>query len=332
MRVHGWTDGKGGTSWYRTKEPLRGLRQRGHDVTVGPALFNGKKLHSYDGLLVRALHDRWNSSAWHQLAEIGRQVLVYDIDDDVWNWHPGTEQYRYWTEARLLQAEQNILAANVVTTPSHMFAKYLRQLNPNVVVIPNTVPAWLTRIQRPLTERPFVVGWEGAPHHLDDLKLVWGPVFRFMLRHPDVQFWLWGPHKFDDLPVKLAERIRTTPWIRDVPSYYRSLDMDVCLAPLEDTPFNETKSSIRVQEHSALGIPVIASNSPAYQGYLQPGVNGLFAESEQEWEDHLELLYQDAYLRHSFSRNGRVLAQSWTTEANVTFWEDVFTSRKGARV
>src|SRR6266498_1758624 len=229
MNVHGWTDGKGGTSWYRVKEPARALRRLGHAVTVSPQLFEGRSLHDYDALMVRALHDRWNSDAWRRLAEAGRHTLVYDIDDDVWNWHPHTEQYRYWTEARLEQAEQNIVFAHVVTTPSAKFASYLRGLNKNVVVIPNTVPVWLTRINPPPEKRPFVIGWEGAPHHLDDLKLIWGPVFRFLLKHKETQFWLWGPRDFEELPKYFRDRVRLFPWQKNVPDYYRSLDMDVAL-------------------------------------------------------------------------------------------------------
>lgn len=331
VRIHGWTVGKGGTEWYRIKEPLRGLRIAGHTTTIGPALFDGAEPSSYDALLVRGLHDRWNSLAWWKLGERHRILRWYDIDDDLWQWEKKTEQYAYWTEERLYQAEQNIIEADVVTTPSEKFAEYLRELNRNIVVIPNTIPKWLTQIL-PDTHYPerkdlFIVGWEGAPHHIDDLELLWGPLFRFMLRHSDVRFHVWGPARdpHADVMPGMQGRVRYTPWIKDVPNYYRSLDMNVCVAPLLPTAFNETKSSIRVQEHSALGIPIIASDSPAYRGYLQPGVNGFFAHGEQNWEDCLELLYTDRMLRHDLGRAGRELARSWTTEATVGRWEAILT-------
>jgi len=318
--------GRGGTEWYRIREPLRALRGLGHTTTIGAALFNGGDLRRWDALLTRALHDRWNSDAWWKLKEMGRHVLVYDLDDDIWNWNEKTEQYRYWNEKRLWQAEQNIIIADVVTTPSKTFAEYLSRLNKNVVVVPNTVPRWLTKISLPPRDSDvFVIGWEGAPHHVDDLELLWGPLFRFMSRHRDTAFWVWGPARENmaEYIPGWEERIRYTPWIKDVSNYYRSLDMDVCLAPLLPTAFNETKSAIRVQEHSALGIPVIASDSPAYHDYLQPGINGLFARTEREWEDHLELLWTDAGLRRDMGKNGRAMAAAWTTEALAPLWEAV---------
>jgi glycosyltransferase involved in cell wall biosynthesis len=328
MRVFGWSTGKGGVHWYRIREPLRGLRLQGHQTDQGIAMFNGQEMHNWDVLLAHGVHQPIPSQGWRRLAELGRHLLVYDIDDDHWNWHPDTSQARYWTEDRLFGVEENLIAADLVTTPSETFAGVLRQLNRRVAVVPNTVPRWLTRIgpsPRQLSwKAPFVVGWEGAPHHIDDLRLIWGPLVRFMLRHPEAQFWAWGPASFDELPGALEGRVRIFPWAKDVPTYYRSLDMDVALAPLEPTAFNETKSAIRVQEHSALGIPIIASPGPAYHGYLAPGVNGLFATSEEDWEDALEELHGNHRLRQDMRVAGRKLAESWTTEAQAPMLERVY--------
>lgn len=330
MRIFGWSSGKGGVHWYRIREPLRGLALRGHTTVQGIAMFDGGNLHDWDVLLAHGVHQAVPSQGWRKLAELGRHFLVYDIDDDHWNWHPGTEQARYWTPSRLIQVEENLIAADLVTTPSRTFAEVLRQLNHHVAVVPNTVPRWLTRISPPRRgDDRFVVGWEGSPHHLDDLTLIWGPLIRFMLRHPDVHFHAWGPSAFEELPGALEGRVRTFPFTRDVPSYYRSLDMDVCLAPLEPTAFNQTKSAIRVQEHSALGIPIIASQGPAYDGYLAPGINGLYASGEAGWEDALEELHGNHRLRRDMHVAGRQLAEAWTTEAQAPILEGIYEEAMG---
>ena len=329
-RVFGWSTGKGGVHWYRIREPLRGLKLRGHTTRADHVLFSAKSLNDWDVLLAHGVADPKNSEGWRKLAEIGRHQMIYDIDDDHWNWHPNTEQFRWWNADRLMRVEENIIMADLVTTPSRRFAEYLSQLNRNVIVRPNTIPEWLTHIVLPKSKRSFVVGWEGSPHHIDDLKLVYGPLFRFMLRHPDVQFWMWGvwadPHA--DYMPGMQGRVRRFPWQKSVADYYRSLDMDVCLAPLEPTAFNETKSAIRVQEHSALGIPVIASRGPAYQDYLIDGENGYFAEDESDWENVLEYLYRDNDGRDRLGRTGRRMARDWTTETNGQFWEGLLS--KGA--
>jgi glycosyltransferase involved in cell wall biosynthesis len=323
MRIFGWSDGHGGVFHYRIKEPLRGLRLLGCQTQTGSAL-QLKLADAYDTILVRALHNPHESRGWLALAQQGRHLLVYDLDDDVWAWHPTSESARYWNDQRRLQVEINIQVADVVSTPSPRLGALLAQLNPNVAILPNTVPKWLTSISQPRRDR-FVVGWEGAHQHVHDLDLIYKPVFRFMVNHPDVEFHLWGPERdtwlpsiMQWLPPGLAGRVRCYGWQPDVPSYYRSLSMDVCLAPLEPTPFNETKSAIRIQEHSALGIPVIASPGPAYEGFLMDSVNGYFASSQASWEKTLERIYRNPTLGEQLGQNGRRLAkQKWTTEGQA---------------
>src|SRR6266545_2068962 len=242
MKVFGWSDGHGGVFHYRIKEPLRGLRLLGHQVQTGSAL-QLKLADVYDTILVRALHNPHESRGWLALAQQGRHLLVYDLDDDVRAWHPTDQSAQYWNEQRRLHAE----------------------------------------------------------FHL------WGPE-----RHT------WLPSIMQWLPPGLAGRIRCHGWQADVPSYYRSLSMDVCLAPLEATPFNETKSAIRIQEHSALGIPVLASPSPAHDGYLVDGVNGYLASSPSAWEKALEAVYRNPTLGEQLGQNGRRLAKAWTTEEQAT--------------
>jgi glycosyltransferase involved in cell wall biosynthesis len=331
MKAYGWSDGHGGVFHYRIKEPLRGLRLLGHETQTGQAL-QLKMADQYEIILVRALHNRWESRGWHALAAQGNHLLVYDLDDDVWAWHPTSDSAVYWNDERRLQAELNIQLANLVTTPSQGLARVLAHLNPNVRILPNTVPRWLTSMAPPQRDSgSFIIGWEGAHQHVHDLEKIYRPVFRFMNKHPDAELHLWGPERdtwlpsvLQWLPPGLAGRVKCYGWQPDVPTYYRSLAMDVCLAPLEDTPYNDTKSAIRVQEHSALGIPVIASPSPAYDGYLVDGGNGYFASSAAAWEALLEKLYRNPALRIQLGTEGRRFARQWTTEAQAAVRERIY--------
>jgi glycosyltransferase involved in cell wall biosynthesis len=318
MKIYGWSDGTGGVFHYRIKEPLRGLRQLGHEAYTGQAL-QLKAADAYDMILVRALHNRHESKAWQALAAQGEHLLVYDLDDEIWAWNPSSSHADYWNDDRRFQAELNIQLADMVTTPSVKLAEVLARLNPNVHVLENTVPKWLTHISQPHRDSSkFIIGWEGAHAHIHDLEAVYRPVFRFMFRHPDVELHLWGPDEFADLPPSLAERVKCYGWESDVPTYYRRLAMDVCLAPLEESPFNNTKSAIRVQEHLALGIPVIASPSPAYLGYLQNGRTGYFASSSEAWESALERIYRDPKVGQRLGAAGRRHARGrWTTEVQA---------------
>lgn len=317
MRVLGWSNGHGGIHHYRIRERLRALKMLGHEVKFTPAI-TGAIFEEYDVVIVRALHHPMNSQAWRWASQLrDRALLIYDLDDDIWAWNPAYEAYSYWDDERRHNVEVNIQCADFVTTPTKGLADILCQLNPRVGIVPNTIPATLLNMRQDNRVK-FTVGWQGGDQHATDLQQIYRAVFRFLLRHSDVVFHVWGgAQSYDTLPGPLLKRIILTPWQQSVWQYYFSLSMDVGLAPLDSTEtFNVTKSDIRLREYAGLGIPFIASMSEAY-GATALASGGLVATNEEDWGEYLELLYSDRELRQQLSRAGRKAAQRWTTEANA---------------
>jgi glycosyltransferase involved in cell wall biosynthesis len=308
---------------YRVREPLRGLSLLGHQTRTSPAAVL-ELFEEWDIVLVRGLHHPRNSQLWRWAAETGKPALrVFDLDDDVWAWNPDSEEDRYWTDERRLNLEINIQAADLVTTPTHALAEVLSELNPRVVVLPNTIPSRLLEWIPQRRER-FIIGWQGAQQHVKDLQLIYTPVLRFMLQYPDVEFHLWGPQGIADFPDALADRICVHPWTPSVWEHYTRLNMDVGLAPLDmGERFNETKSDVRLREYSALGIPFIATDCPTYRTTTL-AARGILATSEGEWEEALVRLYRDANLRYWMAQQGRHRARLWTTEENASEWEKAY--------
>jgi hypothetical protein len=328
MRVFGWTLKQGGVEHFRIREPLRGLRLRGHTVKTGKAL-SLDIANRFDVILVRGLHDH-NSMLWRYLAKQGNHLLVYDLDDDIWNFHESTEPYRFWTKYRLTEAEENIRAASLVTTASNELATVLSELNPNVAVVPNTVPSWVVNYLNPPLKN-FTVGWQGAAsQHVEDMRYVLPQVLQFLILHPDVDLRIYGAgwiEVLEDLPKAVVDRITFFKFNPDIDAYYRSLFMHVGLAPLNPrVAFNWTKSGIRVQDYSSRGIVSLAQRMPCYDGYLLNGRNGLWIDNEKDWIVRLEELYDAQNLVRKMGLEARRMAQRWTTEWNAKGLEDLYAS------
>lgn len=146
----------------------------------------------------------------------------------------------------------------------------------------------------------------GTRTHDRDFGLVRGPLQRLLERRGEVRLRVAGPldpgkgwegfgERFERLPFR--------PW-RDLPRLFAA--QQISLAPLvRDNPFSQSKSEIKWMEAGLQGLAVAASPSAAFQDAIRPGVDGLLAGDEAEWEAALEALAGDAELRERLGSAAR---------------------------
>lgn len=90
---------------------------------------------------------------------------------------------------------------------------------------------------------------------------------------------------------------------RPAVSYRDLLDeiarFDVCIAPLEaQNPFCRAKSELKYVEAGAVGIPTVASDTPAFRTAIEDGLNGCLVRDPETWRQALRTLIEDAGERH----------------------------------
>ncbi len=311
LSVYGWNGGTGGTFWYRISEPLRGLASLGHHTSTGPALTN-RVLDEHNTILAHLLHGEEESVAWQELAERGTHRLIIDVDDDVWNFHHSTATKNHWTDERLLRLQNNIACANLVTTPNRALGEHLEALNGAVSVLPNTVPAWLIGHRSLIKSERFSLGYQGARQHSHDMQVIGGDLYTFLSRHRSARLRIYGELNPLGLP---PGRVIRFPWVHDVSTYYRSLQMSVMIGPLADVPFNYGKSSVRALEACALGIPPMLTDVPVYREIITSGWNGWLIPHGESWLPYMEWAFSN---RDQVAEMGDLARKSvsWmTTEA-----------------
>lgn len=323
MHVYGWNQGTGGTFWYRISEPLRGLTLRGHQTSTG-SVMDDRILATHDTIVTHTLHDERGSEAWLKICDRGQHRTIIDIDDDVWNFHPSTDAFDYWTRERLHRLQNNIASASLVTTPNPRLANILRHLNANVAVLGNYVPEWLLSHNPRRILGKFVIGYQGARQHMVDLRTIADDIGIFLYRHQKARLNLYGELN----PIGWPEgRVIRTPWNSDIPEYYRSLQMTIGIGPLADVPFNHMKSAIRAVEYAALGFPSILTDVDIYREYVIPDVTGWLIGPGEPWLPRLEYAFKRPELLTTMGKQARRRAHAWTTEANAHRWEDAYRGR-----
>lgn len=320
--VYGWNQGTGGTHWYRIAEPLRGIALHGWETGTGPEM-TVQIAEKYETIVTHILHDETASQGWEALARHGKNRLVMDVDDDVWNFDPNTDTHRYWTPDRLLRLQNNMAMADLITTPSPYLAGLIEEeFKRPVAVLPNYVPQWLLTHKPVQYRTKFVMGYQGARQHTVDLRTIAQDVYFMLSRKRRASVHLWGELNPIGWPIG---RVHRTPWQTDIPSYYRSLAMTIGLGPLADIPFNYAKSAVRAVEYAALGIPAMVTDVPAYRGFVHDGWTGWLVPMGASWYERLDWAYRNRNQVQLMGETARRLAQEWTTETNAHRWIEAYT-------
>jgi hypothetical protein len=177
----------------------------------------------------------------------------------------------------------------------------------------------------------MTIGWAGGLRPGDDLRPVaeaWGRIAR---RFKRVQFACtevsaplfaeYVPkhclHLLPWLPVDWA----TKPDGTLVPPYpHAMVNIDIGCAAVAPRLFNVMKTPIKVWEYSLAGAAVVATPT-LYGQVIDNGVDGLLAETADEWEAALARLLEDPPLRQELQRaQKRRIYQRHSLEQNWHNW------------
>ena len=266
----------------------------------------GQRFMGPDGVM---LWDRWK----------GKTLLVYETDDDMLR--PDTSAgLAHLHDLQVQESFKHCLrGSDLVTVSTQPLAEQLAPYNDNVAVLPNHIDADMLYIDRPKSSK-VTIGWAGGMSHLVDWVTVSDPLRGVLEANPDVDMHFCG---IDYSPL-LKRVCRYTPWKPNVWDYFKVIDFDIGLAPLADTPFNVCKSHIRALEYMALGIPVVASDVPAYNDLVVDGVTGFLVNSPDEWDARLTDLINDEAMRAEMGAKGREVASTWTVQQGWKLWRDAY--------
>lgn len=319
--VFGWVPGAGGVNHFRVLEPLRVLAQHGNRTAHGRVLSN-EVLAQVDTVLVHMLHGERDLEAWTDLARNESHRMVIDVDDAMWA--PDWRQFRkHWTPDAIGRLYRAVQLAHVVTTPSPEIAAHLHRINPNVWVVPNTVPEWVIGHTPPARQAP-TIGWQMSTSHAPDwTQPTIRQLLRFLNSHTE-----WHVHSYGHNLGALADQpgVSWSPWANDHTEFYSRFSLDIGIGPLRDTYFNRCKSALRAIEYMAFGIVPVLPDLPIYHGWIENGVNGRLI-GKHETLSRVLAEVAPGPVRMEMARRAREKAAAWTTEATIGKWVQAWHSR-----
>lgn len=177
---------------------------------------------------------------------------------------------------------------------------------------PNGVGQRLARLadlalKQPKSEGGLRIGYlSGSLSHDLDWAYIEPALLSVLDQFRDAELWLIGSISQTANLKKLGERVTRIPmqpW-QYLPGIIRQLDVN--LAPLTpDNRFNEAKSAIKWLEAALVCTPTLASSTQPFREAIQHNVNGLLAETPEDWHACLSDLLRDAELRKRLGSRAR---------------------------
>jgi glycosyltransferase involved in cell wall biosynthesis/GT2 family glycosyltransferase len=251
-------------------------------------------------------------------------TLLYDLDDDLLHIpraHPDAQLLR--PKVRLVSRLIRFADAVWVSTPA--LAARLAKLRPDARVVANGLDERLWAVATPPApprHGPVRILFMGTQTHDADFAIVEGALARLHSA--------FGEYVAVDL-LGVTSRRELPGWVNRVPmpmhaatgypgfvDWITQRHWDIGIAPLADTPFNNCKSTIKTLDYAALGLPVLASDRPAYRGSLADGPGGwLLPDTEDAWFVALARLVRDVALRRRLADGARTALAKETLAAQA---------------
>ena len=324
MRIAFLASHETGNGFYRGVAPMAALEARGHrvirlgtderDVPVG-AVRDVDVLHIHRFCDARAL-------ALARAAAAAGAVVVWDNDDDTGSLPRGSTLHRrfggiQW-ERRRAAMGRLFRVVDLVTAPSATLAARLGDVGARrTAVIENYVPeAFLRRSGRP--HRHVVIGWTaGLEHQLDVERIPIRETLQRLLDDcPDVAVHTFG------LKLGLrSDRCSNTDVVPLMELTEAASAFDVGIAPIADIPLNQARSSVKVKEYAAAGVPWLASPIGPYAGLGEKQGGRLVADDR--WYEELRRLVDRARERRKLQKRAVKWIAGETLERNAHRWEEL---------
>jgi glycosyltransferase involved in cell wall biosynthesis len=298
MRLLVLMDSASGVSFHRLFTPYARMQQD-YDIQVEVSQHPPSWINIDFSLYDAVIFNRWISVAQYNIFEKLSELdipTICDVDD-YWVVPKSNPAYRVYKKMIKNATKDAILNATHITSSTTLLAEKIKEINTNITILPNALD--LTQNQwtfEKAKNEKLTIGWVGGITHLEDLKRVGNSVKRFCEEN-DAIFYMAGYHT-ESHEWQMCEKTITGESIENRPNWFKTIRgttptdygtsyslFDFCIAPLQDTNFNQYKSELKIVEAAAYNLPIIVSNVKPYT--LHEGNKGvIFAENnEQSWYD-----------------------------------------------
>ena len=184
---------------------------------------------------------------------------------------------------------------------NRILADYALTLNPQVSIVPTVVDCEKYTFPPARRNRAVTIGWIGSHSTAPYLRAIEPALGKIAEACPGkVKFRFYGfPDYRPNLPNSESVPFRLNSEIADLQS------LDIGLMPLPDTEWGRGKCAFKAIQYMASGVATVASPVGITPDLIEHNMNGLLADSEEDWFQALKVLIDEPDVRTRIAQAAR---------------------------
>lgn len=228
--------------------------------------------------------------------------IVFDIDDAIYI--PDKEGYDVVTRMKKYIKENEVVgilkASKAIIVENDHIKNFVSRYCKDILKIPGPIDTARFSVKAKRGTEGVVIGWIGSPATTGYLNMLDDVLTEISKKYAFVRFRFIGLGRYENPGIKV-ERIK---W--DYDSEVSELQgFDIGIMPMPNDEWTRGKLGCKMLQYMAVGIPAVISYTPTNAEIVKNGVNGFFANNDEEWLKVLSSLIEDRSLRKRIGEKGR---------------------------
>jgi glycosyltransferase involved in cell wall biosynthesis len=208
--------------------------------------------------------------------------------------------------------KKTLLLCEGAITTTRTLAKELKHYVSNVYINRNVASEEMWKLSNDALETKntykkgdnIIIGYfSGSITHNSDIDMIKSALIRILREFKNVKILLFGELSFPIFLNEFSSQIITkkfTDW-KKLPKVISSVDINI--APIEQTIFNEAKSENKWVEAALVKVPTVSSNYGEFKNVIIHNETGLLCSNINDWYDSLKTLIINEKLRKTIGEN-----------------------------
>lgn len=323
MKILAYTNPSAASIW-RLTDPFKHLRKIGVDAQISDETITDQAAEWADIVVLQSTVNKEGIALLRAYQQLKGLKIVAECDDLLQLNDDNPHAVEHKLKDASMVIKKTIEIADLVTCTTENLARELKKINPKVKILPNymDLERWDLPKHSNMTDR-IRIGWAGSATHLNDLKSIVQPLIKAKEEYPQIEYIFVGESRIRELfpfPVEIMMGVPFEMW----PAKLHSLRLDIALAPLLNTPFNQCKSNIKFQEYAIAQFPGIYAPIVYNFQYFEPKF-GIVAEDEDHWYRAIKHLIDYPQRRQEIRENAyELVKRKFDLSKHIHEWSSAY--------